>query len=145
MSRKPPEDEIGSSQKTGHGSQYSSKKDAAIEALLTQRNVEEAAGAAEIGKQTLVRWVKIPEFQADYREARRTAVFQSRARLQQASSAGAFTLLNGRWTETQLDGLVRPVLTLTGYGTPCGSGTVVSQAATTYGPCGCSPLGKMMS
>src|SRR5579871_5595291 len=77
----------------GHGSQFDRKKEAAIEALLTQRNFEEAAREAGIGKQTLVRWMKIPEFQAEYREARRIAVFQANARLQQASGAAASTLL----------------------------------------------------
>jgi hypothetical protein len=48
----------------GHGSQSDRKREAAIEALLTQRNVEEAAREAGIGKQTLVQWMKIPEFQA---------------------------------------------------------------------------------
>jgi hypothetical protein len=33
--------------------------------LLTQRNVEEAARAAGIGAQTLNRWLKTPEFQAE--------------------------------------------------------------------------------
>jgi hypothetical protein len=93
MNRNPPANEIGSLQKRGHGSQYGRKKEAAIAALLTQRNIEEAARAAGIGRQTLIRWLKIPEFQADYREARRTAVFQSNARLQQASGAAASTLL----------------------------------------------------
>ena len=78
-------------QRTGHGSKFGSKKDAAIEALLTQRNVEEAARAAGIGKQTLIRWLKLPEFQADYREARRTAVSRTNGRLQQASGAAAST------------------------------------------------------
>jgi transposase-like protein len=76
----------------GHGSKYDRKKEAAIEALLTQRNVEEAARAAGIGKQTLVRWLKIPEFQTAYQEARRTAVSQTNGRLQQASGVAASTL-----------------------------------------------------
>jgi len=76
----------------GHGSKFGRKKEAAIEALLTQRNVEEAARAAVIGKQTLIRWLKIPEFQADLLEARRTAVSQTNGRLQQASGAAASTL-----------------------------------------------------
>jgi hypothetical protein len=78
---------------TGHGSHYRRKKEAAIAALLTQRSVEEAARAAGVGKQTLIRWLKVPDFQADYREARRTAVSQSNARLQQASPAAVSTLL----------------------------------------------------
>lgn len=77
----------------GHGSQYRRKREAAIGALLTQRNIEEAARAAGIGKQTLVRWLKVPEFQAAYLEARRASVSQSNARLQQASSAAVSTLL----------------------------------------------------
>jgi len=76
----------------GHGSQYNRKKEAAIEALLTQRNIEEAARSVGIGKQTLMRWMKIPEFHAEYQEARRTAVSQTNGRLQQASGAAASTL-----------------------------------------------------
>ena len=77
----------------GPGSKFTRKKEEAIAALLTQRNVEEAARAAGIGTQTLMRWLKVPEFQAAYREARRAAFSQSIARLQQASSAAATTLL----------------------------------------------------
>ena len=77
----------------GHGAKFTRKKEEAIAALLTQRNVEEAARAAGIGTQTLLRWLKVPEFQASYREARREAYGQSIARLQQATSAAAATLL----------------------------------------------------
>jgi hypothetical protein len=42
------------------------KQEDAIAALLTQRNVEEAARAAGIGVRTLLRWLKLPEFQAAY-------------------------------------------------------------------------------
>ena len=42
---------------------------------------------------TLLRWMKEPEFEAAYREARRAAFGQSVARLQQASSAAVSTLL----------------------------------------------------
>jgi len=77
----------------GHGTKFGRKKEAAVAALLIQRNIEEAARAAGIGKQTLLRWLKLPEFQAAYREARRAAVSQSNARLQQASSAAVSTLL----------------------------------------------------
>ena len=77
----------------GHGSKFGRKKEEAIAALLTQRNIEEAARTAGIGTQTLIRWLKIPEFDAAYREARRASVSQSSARLQQASSAAVSTLL----------------------------------------------------
>ena len=77
----------------GHGAKLGRKQEDAIAALLSQRNVEEAARTAGVGTRTLLRWMKIPEFTADYREARRLAYGQSIARLQQASSAAATTLL----------------------------------------------------
>jgi hypothetical protein len=60
---------------------------------MTQRNLEDAARTVGIGIQTLVRWLKLPEFQDAYREARRAAFGQSVARLQHASSAAVSTLL----------------------------------------------------
>ena len=77
----------------GHGEKFGRKKEEAIAALLTKRNVDEAAQAAGIGTRTLMRWLKIPEFQKAYREARRQAFGQSIARLQQATSAAAATLM----------------------------------------------------
>jgi transposase-like protein len=77
----------------GHGAKFSRKMEEAIAALLTQRNVEEAARAVGIGTQTLIRWMKVPEFDKAYREARRAAFGQSIARLQQASTAAVSTLL----------------------------------------------------
>ena len=77
----------------GHGSKLGRKQEEAIAALLTHRNIEEAAGAAGIGARTLLRWLKIPEFQAVYRQARRDAFGQAIARLQQGTSAAATTLL----------------------------------------------------
>jgi len=75
------------------GSILGRKQKDAIAALLTQRNVEEAARAAGIGVRTLLRWLKLPEFQTAYRLARREAFGQAIARLQQATSAAATTLL----------------------------------------------------
>ena len=77
----------------GHGAKFGRKKEEAIAALLTQRNIEEAARTAGIGTQTLLRLLKVPEFEIAYREARRAAFGQSIARLQQASSAAVSTLL----------------------------------------------------
>ena len=85
--------EIASSQIRGHGSKFGRKKEEAIAALMTERNVEEAARVAGIGTQTLYRWIKEPEFQKEYLDARRAAVAQSNARLQQASSAAVSMLL----------------------------------------------------
>jgi len=75
------------------GSILGRKQEEAIAALLTQRNVEEAARAAGIGTRTLLRWLKVPDFQTAYREARRAAFGQAVARLQQGASAAATTLL----------------------------------------------------
>ncbi len=77
----------------GHGEKFGRKKEDAIAALLSQRNVDEAARVAGIGTRTLMRWLQVPEFQAAYREARRVTFSQSIARLQQASSAAVSTLL----------------------------------------------------
>ena len=68
-------------------------KEEAIAALLTKRNIEEAARSIGVAYNTLLNWMKLPEFQAAYREARRAAFGQSIARLQQGTSAAATTLL----------------------------------------------------
>lgn len=60
---------------------------------MTQRNIEEAARAAGIGTRTLIRWLKLPEFLKEYRKARREAVQQSVARMQQAPGATASVVL----------------------------------------------------
>ena len=77
----------------GHGSKIGRKQEAAINALLTQRNTEEAARVAGISKRTLIRWQKNPEFQAAHREARRAAISQGDARLQHGYGAAVSTML----------------------------------------------------
>ena len=77
----------------GHGTKFGRKKEEAIAALLTQRNIEEAAKTIGIAPNTLLRWMKDPEFQAAYRAARRAAFGQAVARLQQGTAAAATTLL----------------------------------------------------
>ncbi len=77
----------------GHGTKFSRKMEGAVAALLTQKNHEEAARAADISVATLLRWQKLPEFQTAYREARRAAFGQAVARLQQATGAAVSTLL----------------------------------------------------
>ena len=77
----------------GHGTKFGRKKEEAIAALLTQRNIEEAAKTVGIAPNTLLSWLKIPEFLAAYREARRAAFGQAVARLRQGTSAAATTLL----------------------------------------------------
>ena len=77
----------------GHGTKLGRKQEEAIAALLTQRSIEDAARACGLGARTLLRWLKLPEFNAAYREARRAAFSQSIARLQQATTAAVSTLL----------------------------------------------------
>ena len=78
---------------TGHGAKFERKMEEAIAALLTQRNLDEAARSVGIAPKTLLRWLQQPEFQVAYREARRAAYGQAIARLQQGTSAAATTLL----------------------------------------------------
>jgi len=80
-------------QMKGHGTKFGRKKEEAIAALLTQRNLDEAAKSIGIAPNTLLKWMKQPEFDAAYREARHAAFRQSVARLQQASGAAVSTLL----------------------------------------------------
>ena len=77
----------------GHGAKFGRKKEEAIAALLNHRNLEEAANAVGVSVKTLLRWVKLPEFAAGYREARRAAVSQANARLQQATGAASAAVL----------------------------------------------------
>jgi transposase-like protein len=77
----------------GHGTKFGRKKDEAVAALLTHRNIEEAARAIGVVPNTLLRWMKEPEFDAAYRAAKRAAFGQAVARLQQGASAAATTLL----------------------------------------------------
>ena len=49
--------------------------------------------AGHISAPTLMRWLKLPQFQAAYREARRAAYSQAVAKLQQGATAAATTLL----------------------------------------------------
>ncbi len=78
---------------TGHGAKFGRKKEEAIAALLTQRNIEEAARSIDVTPKTLLRWLQVPEFNKAFREARRHAFGQAVARLQQGTSAAATTFL----------------------------------------------------
>jgi hypothetical protein len=77
---------------SGFGEKLGSKREAAILALLSTRSVEEAARVAGVTPRTLYRWIKEPEFNAAYREAKRAAFSQTLARLHQMSSAAVTTL-----------------------------------------------------
>ena len=69
------------------------KQEEAIIALLTSRNVEEAARAVKITPRTLYRGLGEPEFDKAYRKARRHAFAQPTAQLQQASSAAVSVMM----------------------------------------------------
>ncbi len=51
-----------------------------------------------------------------------------------------YTTSSGRWTLQTLDGLGRTILSQTGDST----GAIKSQTKSVYGPCACSPMGKLM-
>jgi hypothetical protein len=69
------------------------KEDRIIVALLEHPTLEKAAAAIGISDVTVWRWMKRPEFQEAYRNARRKSFSQSIARLQNASNAAVATLL----------------------------------------------------
>src|SRR4051812_44291165 len=67
--------------------------EAAIIALLTCRNTEDAAKSVGVSTKTLLRWQKLPEFAKAFREARTATFRQCVVRLQQASGPAVTTLL----------------------------------------------------
>src|ERR1035438_4530346 len=69
-------------------------KDAALVALLTKRNVQEAAHSIGMGVQTLYRWLQDPGFTFAYLEARMDGFGQAGARLQQIAPKAATTMQN---------------------------------------------------
>jgi transposase-like protein len=77
----------------GHGAKFGRKQEEAVAALLTQRNIDEAAKSVGIASNTLLKWMKQPEFDKAYRDARRAAFGQAVARLQQGTAAAPTTLL----------------------------------------------------
>lgn len=76
----------------GHGEKKSRKKEQAVVALLLQPSIGEAAKAAGIGESTLWRWLQQADFLETYRAAKREAVGQAVAQLQQASGGAVKTL-----------------------------------------------------
>jgi hypothetical protein len=79
---------------SGHGSKFSRKKTAAIEALLNHQGNQQAA-AQEVGlsSKTLSRWLKVPEFREEYNKALQEVFRHSTTRLIHAFPAAASTLL----------------------------------------------------
>jgi hypothetical protein len=82
-------------QVTGHGAKLPRKQGEAIIALLKCRTVEEAAQSIGIAPKTLYRWMKLPDFDHEHRDAMFTQFRQSLARLQQAALPAVTVLRNG--------------------------------------------------
>jgi hypothetical protein len=78
---------------SGRFSKKARQREQLILALLQQPGLEKAAAVAGISGITAWRISKTPEFQEEYRQARRDAFSQSTGRLQQASSAAVATLM----------------------------------------------------
>jgi transposase-like protein len=78
---------------TGHGAKFGRKQEEAIAALLSQRNIEDAARVVGVTEKTLRRWMQEPQFNAQYLRARREGVSQAIARMQQATGAAGAVVL----------------------------------------------------
>src|SRR5262249_33142016 len=70
----------------GHGEKRTRKQEQLIAALLSHPTIEAAAKSVGISDATAGRWMKTPEFQAVYSKARREAMRQTTARLQEAAA-----------------------------------------------------------
>ncbi|WP_276620607.1 phBC6A51 family helix-turn-helix protein [Syntrophomonas wolfei] len=79
--------------KTGHGEKQSRKRELLICALLVEPTIEKAAAKVGIGTTTAFRWLQEPDFQAEYQQARKQAVSQAIAQLQQATTQAVATLV----------------------------------------------------
>ena len=77
----------------GKSSKKLQQREQLILALLQQPSLEKAAAAIGISAVTAWRIRQTPEFQQEYRQARRAAFSESIARLQHASGAAVSTLL----------------------------------------------------
>jgi len=77
---------------TGHGEKLSRKQEQAIVALLEKPTVEKAAQQAGLAEKTLRLWMKKPEFQKAYRQARLQLVDEAIKQLQNSCTVAAQTL-----------------------------------------------------
>lgn len=77
----------------GHGEKYSRKKHDAIAALLLHPNIGSAAEKVGITTETLILWMKKPDFDQDYKAAKALSYGQAISRLQYASTAAVNTIL----------------------------------------------------
>src|SRR5262245_58232026 len=77
----------------GHGQKLTRKQEALVAALLTEPTHAAAATRAGVSEATLHRWLRLPEFQAAYRRARRDLVEGAVGRIQAAAGQAVETLL----------------------------------------------------
>jgi len=77
---------------TGHGEKLSRNKERAIAALLANPSIPNSAKAVGISEKTLWRWMKLPEFETAYREARREVVRHAVVTVQASMSEAVQTL-----------------------------------------------------
>lgn len=77
----------------GHGEKLTRKQDEAIMALLSETTIGAAALKVGVSEVTLGRWLKLPEFAAAYKEARRQVMEKSIAQLQNSTWAATSTLV----------------------------------------------------
>jgi hypothetical protein len=77
----------------GHGAKFEQKMEQAVVALLSHRSIEEAAHEVGVTANTLLRWMREPQFKTACREARHTVFSHAIGRLQDAAGAAATTLL----------------------------------------------------
>ncbi len=79
--------------KKGHGSKFARKKEEAILALLTKRSVDEAAISVGVAPNTLLNWMKDPEFDEELRKARRVTFRQATGWLHQGVKNAVSTMM----------------------------------------------------
>jgi hypothetical protein len=68
------------------------RREQAIAALLSEKNIPNAAACAGVSLRTLTRWLAKPGFRRAYRQARRQVVDQALSRLQAALGRAVSTL-----------------------------------------------------
>ena len=68
--------------KRGHGSKFERNKEAVITGLLSGKSTADIARTLEVDPCTVKRWVRLPEFQAEFLQERRDGMTQAIARIQ---------------------------------------------------------------
>ena len=77
----------------GHGEKLTRKQEEAIMALLSESTLASAAERIRVSDVTLGRWLKRPEFDAAYKDARRQVMEKAVAQLQNSTWAASTTLV----------------------------------------------------